>query len=298
MPSLKRTVRGLARRLVLRYRMATWRSRPLPGLIVVGAQKSATSSLFDYLRQHPQLLPPVQKEVHYFDGGRAKDIRYRDGKPVPRQDTYERGPVWYRAQFPRNSRPDLRMAFEATPEYMFKPPAAKRMFDLVPGAKLIAILRNPTERAISHYFMARKPGKTNQGLPREPLPIREALEAEEERLETVIRGQDYRNPLFSWYSYKLRGRYKEQLDRLLQHYPREQLLVLSTEELLRNPEDTLRSVFAFAGVEVDFKVGDLAHRGVARNKTDVPPDVYAYLNDYFRPHNQALYEMLGRNFGW
>ncbi len=286
------------RRLVLKYRMATWRSRPLPGLIIVGAQKSATSSLFDYLSQHPQLLPSVQKEVHYFDGGPAKDIRYRDGKPVPRQDAYERGPVWYHAQFPRNSRPDLRMAFEATPEYMFKPPAAKRMYDLVPGAKLVAILRNPTERAISQYFMSRKPGKTNRGLPREPLPIKEAFEAEEGRLEAVIREQDYGNPLFSWYSYKLRGRYKEQLDRLLQYYSREQLLVLSTEDLLRDPEGTLRSVFAFVGVDTAFKVADLTPRGVAINKTDVPPEVYAYLNDYFRPHNQALFEMLGRDLGW
>jgi len=265
---------------LMAYRRATWRSRPLPGLVIVGAQKSGTTSLLAYLSQHPQLVPAVTGTVHFFDGGRRADV-----------DDYAKGESWYRAHFPaaRNLGPDSQ-AFEASPLYMFHPLVARRMFELLPHVKIVALLRNPSERAISHYFHEKRKG-------REELPIMQAMEAEEERLAPVLRTQDYKNQAFRSYSYKSRGLYLEQLDRFLEHFSREQILLLSSEEFFRRPPRTLKRVFEFVGVDESFNVTDLTPRNVG-NRPGVDPGVYEYLNDYFSEPNAALSELLGMEFGW
>ena len=100
------------------------------------------------------------------------------------------------------------------------------------------------------------------------------------------------------HSYKSRGRYEEQLDRYYKFFPFEQLLVLHSESFFENPEETLRSTFDFLGLDNTFAVPNLTPQRVARNRTEVDRNVYEYLNDYFMPYNRALYQMLGRDFGW
>jgi len=285
MPSLKqmtpRWVKTPARRLIWQYRRATWRSRSLPDFIIIGAQKSGTSSLYAYLAQHPQLLPSYKKEVHFFDGGL-----------IPNIDNFEKGQAWYRAHFPfRKNVSAHSRTFEASPLYIFNPLTPRRIFDLVPKIKLIAVLRNPTERAISHYFHEKRKG-------RESMPIKEALQEEEKRLEPVIDNKDYKNDIFIDHSYKSRGLYKQQIERFLNYFPWEQILVLNSEEFFSEPDNTLTQVFEFVGVDTGFKVKDLKPCGVANNKSEVDPDVYRYLNNYFLPHNQALYELVGKRCGW
>lgn len=270
-----------ARRAIWRYRLATWTQRPLPDFIIVGAQKSGTTSLFHYLDQHPQLVGASTKEVHFFDGGLDENV-----------DNYKKGQQWYRAHFaikPKGNR--LVRAFEASPLYLFNPLAAKRIHDVVPHAKLIAVLRNPTERAISHYFHEKRRN-------REPLDIREALGAEEGRLAPALEREDYRSKAFIHYSYKSRGHYAEQLNRYLKHFPKEQMLVLPSDDLFRNPGEILRRIFEFVQVSPDFEVRNLKPRNVGSNRERVDSDVYAELRDHFRPHNEALYKLLGRDYGW
>lgn len=268
-------------RLRRRYRRATWRSRTLPDFIIIGAQKSGTKSLFHYLSQHPQLLPSCHKEVHFFDGGVKAKV-----------DTFNKGQAWYRSHFPFKRWPGLRrMAFEATPLYIFNPLAPRRIHGLVPRVKLIAVLRNPVERAISHYFHEVRKG-------RETLPVMDALQAEEERLKPVLDAQAYKSGVFIHYSYKTRGRYHEQLNRYLDYFPVRRLLVINSENLFKHPKDTLRHVFEFVGVDTEFPGIDLQPRNVGGNRTGVEPRVYEYLEDYFQPHNEALYGLLGRNYGW
>ena len=270
-----------ARRLILQYRQATSRSGSLPDFIIIGAQKSGTSSLYAYLGQHPQLLPSSSKEVHFFDGGLN-----------PKVDSFEKGQVWYRAHFPfRKNVSAYSKIFEATPLYIFNPFTPRRIFDLVPEVKIIAILRNPTERAISHYFHEKRKG-------RESLPIKEALQEEEKRLESVIKNKDYKNDIFIHHSYKSRGLYKKQIERYLNYFPWQQILILSSEEFFSEPNNTLKRVFDFVGVDTEFKVKDLKPRNVANNRSKVDSDVYEYLNNYFLPHNQTLYELVGKSYGW
>ena len=267
--------------LVWQYRRATWRRRSLPDFIIIGAQKSGTTSLNYYLGQHPRLFRSFKKEIHYFDGGR-----------IPEIDNFEKGPAWYRAHFPlRVTMGAAARTFEASPLYMFNPLAAGRIFATVPGVRLIAVLRNPTERAISHYFHEKRER-------REPLPMLEAMQQEEQRLEPVIDNQDYKSKIFIQCSYKSRGLYRQQLERFLDCFPRQQLLVLDSKELFSAPDKILARVFDFVGVDAGFRVNKLRPRNVGKNRIEVDPDVYQYLNDFFLPHNQELYDLLGEDFGW
>jgi hypothetical protein len=269
------------RKLGFRYRQLTWKKRALPDLIIIGAQKAGTSSLFFYLRQHPQLVPSWTKEVHFFDGGLS-----------PRSDTFAKGEAWYRAHFPlRKELSAQQKTFEASPIYIFNPLAPKRIFDLVPEVKIIALLRNPTDRAISQYFQERRRKK-------ERLEMDEAFQQEEKRLGPAIQERDYKNHAFIHHAYKSRGRYKEQLERYFSYFPRQQMLIIRSEDFFVAPHKTLREVFEFLRVDADFTVKDLTPRNVGKSKSTVPADVREYLNSYFRPHNQALYDLLGQNYGW
>jgi hypothetical protein len=285
MPSFKKFneswVKTAAPRLIWRYRKTTWRLRALPDFIIIGAQKAGTTSMFRYLSQHSKLLPSCVKEVHFFDGGLNSDV-----------DNFAKGEGWYRAHFPlKKHLNDHSKTFEASPLYIFNPFTAKRIFDLVPEVKIIALLRNPTERAISHYFREKRKG-------RESLPILEALQEEEKRLESVDNNKDYKHKNFRHFTYKRRGLYKEQIERFLSYFPMQQMFVLSSEDFFREPDHTLRQVFEFVGVDTGFKIKDLRPRAVGKNKRKVHADVYQYLNDYFLPHNQALYTLLGKSYEW
>ncbi|MGH9436880.1 MAG: sulfotransferase domain-containing protein, partial [Terriglobia bacterium] len=266
----------------LKYRQRTWQNRALPDFIIIGAQKAGTTSLFSYLRQHPQLLPSCVKEIHFFDGGLNPNI-----------DNFGKGQAWYRAHFPlrKNLGADQK-TFEASPLYIFNPLAPRRIFELIPEVKIIALLRNPTERAISDYFHERRGN-------RESLPIYEALQQEDKRLESVINSKDFKNSVFIRHSYKSRGLYKEQLERYLGFFPRQRILLLGSEKFFADPNEALRRVFEFVEVEPEFKVKNLKPRNVSNaSRSEVAADVYEYLDSYFLPHNQALYELVGENYGW
>jgi len=281
MHALKRIVsksrgvkRNIEQQLDWQFRRATSKARALPHFIIIGAMKGGTTSLFNYLAQHPQILETQKKEVHYFD------------------NNYDRGEPWYRAHFPL--RESIRSGYitgEASPLYLFNPLVAHRIRQLVPNARLIAMLRNPTERAISHYFHEVRRG-------REPLSLMEALHQEETRMREVVQNRDYQSMTYIHTSYKQRGKYKEQLERYLACFPREHLLLVNSEDFFEKPQDVLSTVFRFIGVDDAFEVGDLHPRNRGRNRTDVDSAVYDYLDAYFAPHNEALYRLLGYRFDW
>jgi len=270
----------IARDMILKFRKRTSSNRVIPDLIIIGAQKSGTTSLFEYLSQHPRLMPSYVKEVHFFDGGLNPNV-----------DNFNCGETWYRAHFPLKKNASNKKVFEASPLYLFNPLAPQRISELIPEVKLIAILRNPVERAISHFFHEKRGGG-------ESLPIMEALQSEEKRLEPIIDKQDYKSNLFIHHSYKNRGLYHVQLKRYLKFFPMGSILVINSEDLFTQPDDTLRRVFQFVGVDTEFTINDLKPRNVRSNRNKIDPDVYEYLEDYFRPHNQELYKLIGEDYGW
>jgi hypothetical protein len=228
----------------------------------------------------------VLKEVHYFDGGLEDGI-----------DTYALGPSWYRSHFPlkREMAPG-QLTFEASPLYLLHPLAAERIAGLVPEAKLVAILRNPTDRALSHYFHNVRDNDRRRF--KEDLGVAAAMDAEDDRLAAVLAAGDYKSEAYRAYSYKARGRYLEQLERYLGHFPPERLLVLTAEELFADPAGVMRRLCDFLGLDpgrgrVDFKA-----MNVGGNREAVEPAVRAGLDAYFAPLNRALYARLGRDLGW
>ena len=269
----------LQRPFVRAWRRLSASQRSVPDFIIIGAQKCGTTSLFHYLAQHPQLAPSWRKEVHYFDGGLQES-----------RDNYARGPGWYRSNFPLRARLDAdQRVFEASPFYIFHPLAAQRIAKMLPDTRLVLMLRNPSERAISHYFHQQRKG-------RETLPIAQALAREDERL--ALAGTHWNHPNFRHYSYKRRGHYAEQINRYLDHFPREHLLVINSERFFAEPQASLAQVYDFVGVDTDFTVDNLQPRNVSGNRTDVDPAIYQSLDAYFEPHNAELYRLLGEDFRW
>jgi hypothetical protein len=262
------------------------RQRVLPDFLIIGTQKGGTTSLYDYLGQHPQIARSLRKEINFFTGG-----------PDPAVDLWRLGEGWYRAHFPlRADMPPGQKAFEASPDYMFNPLAAGRIAALLPDVRLVAMLRNPTDRAISHYFHNVREGEPQRN--GETKPIGEAMAAEEARMAPLLAAEDYRCVAFRALSYKLRGHYAEQLARYLALFPRENLLVLRTEDLFDDPQGMMARLFGFLGVAPNREAMRFAARNIGFNARPVDPAVRESLDAYFAPHNQRLYELIGADFGW
>jgi hypothetical protein len=189
------------------------------------------------------VVPPLRKEVHYFDLNHG------------------RGEAWYRAHFGRVGEAGLNL--DSSPYYLFHPAVPRRMYALLPDAKLIVLLRDPVRRAYSHYWHERAKG-------RETLEFEDAVRAEPERIAaadarladgSLDRSEDHQH-----YSYLARGRYVEQLERWLALYPRERFHCVRFEDLVQDPLACLNGTLAFLGLPPAAKV-DLE----ARNTRRYPP---------------------------
>lgn len=255
--------------------------RPLPSCIIAGAQKAGTSTLYSWLIQHPDVSGALRKEVHYFDGGLN-----------PRKDNFWCGPSWYKAHFPLSWGYGGRHHFvEASPSYLFVPWVPRRIKEVLPSVKIILVLRNPTERAISNYFHEVKAG-------RETRSIVNALCRSEEFTERDLEiGSDsfYRALYFS---YKERGIYVRQIKRYMEIFKNEQIHILGSNSLFKYPDPTLQRVFGFLNVETDFRIQDKQPSNVNPIKKHVPQDVYDYLNNFYRPYNDELLELLSGRVFW
>jgi hypothetical protein len=262
------------RNAVWTYGKATAAVRPLPDFLIIGAQKAGTTALYAYLRQHPQITGPSWKEVSFFD-------RH-----------YARGAAWYRGNFP-NALRARGLVGEASPSYVFHPLAPERVAALVPEAKLIALVRNPVDRAFSHY-------QHEVALGREPLSFEDALEAEDERLrgeeERMLADPAYFSRAWWDFTYRARGRYAEQLERWLAVFPRERLLILPSEDLGAEPEQAYAGVLEFLGAPPHRL--DSYPRVFERQYEPMRPETRERLAAEFAEPNARLYELLGRNLGW
>jgi hypothetical protein len=270
-------------------RLATGPLRILPGCIIIGAQKGGTSSLFSYLGQHPNIAPCfATKEPEYFSE------RYWDGVNS------------YRYYFPtlisRLAKGGTLIGLEGSPDYMLDPRAAARARALLPDLKMIVLLRNPIDRAYSQWSMHFK-SKTSNVVKKELLSFEEAMAQEEARtageFEKMLADPHYFSELLRYRGYKFRGVYAERLKPWLEHYPREQILVLRSEDLYENPAVMLNNVANFLGISTaPLGTIDLQPQKVGRYSSPMSETIREELCAFFAPHNQRLYEMLEYDFGW
>lgn len=188
----------------------------LPSFVIIGAMRSGTTSLASWLREHPDVHMPAQKELHYFD----------------RQ--YELGIDWYADQF-KGALGEPAIG-EATPNYLYEATALERLAHDIPAARVILLLRDPVARAHSHYLHRYARGG-------ETLSFDDALRAEPERLasdDPVVRAH---------YSYADRGRYLEQIRRVERLFPAEQISIHLFEDLRDRPSTIFRMVSDFLGID-------------------------------------------------
>ena len=196
----------------------------IPRFLIIGAQKSGTTSLYNEIVSHPDVHETFRKEIVYFN---IKHTKYSIN--------------WYFANFPSSGE----YCFgEATPDYLFDINAPSIISKYIPNVRLIVILRDPVERAVSQYFHEKRLG-------REKLPLKLALEKEDARLRSEYFCIDDPAASYSFrerqhfFSYSARGKYGEQLTRWLKFFPREQFHVIHFEDFKHNSSEALKTVFTF-----------------------------------------------------
>jgi sulfotransferase family protein len=290
--AVKRSLQPGARR----FRQATRNRRILPSVLIIGAQRAGTTSLFELLRDHPDFCAPrsaygsIQwpKELHFFD------------------ENFDRGLDWYRAFFPlgstrarRRARGSDLVGGEATPTYLFHPAVPARVAATLPAVRLVAVLRDPVQRAFSQYQRARSTG-------RETLSFEEAIEREPQRIAGVeewlsahAASEGARHPNYLHYrrrAYVSRGYYADQLARWLEHFPREQLLVLRAEDLFARTQETFSEVLRFA------RLGDSPPTSLEphnrRSYAPMRPETRQLLEALYAAPNARLAELLGWREAW
>ena len=234
------------------------------GFLIVGAQKSATTALHQALGQNREICMASTKEVHFFDNCEnfaTKRTDYRD---------------YHRSFSPTK---ESQICGEATPIYMFWDEAPKRIYEYNPSTKIIAILRNPIERAFSHWNMER-----NRGF--EQLPFLEALLQEEERCRESLPAQH------RVFSYASRGFYLHQLRRLWMYFRRSNVLTIKYDDFTLDPLSQIASVHKFLGLEPQ----RTAHPEAAHSwpyKHAMTPSERHYLREKFEHEIRGIESELG-----
>ncbi len=248
-----------------RYATADFRARP--DFVILGAWRCGTTSLFRWLKTHPDVSPPTRKEIHYFDSH------------------YDKGPRWYRAQFPFAR--DGRVTGEASPYMLYHPLApARAARDLPSTTRFIVLLREPVQRTVSDYWYTRKRKRF------EPENLERAIALEPERLagetERVMRGEFSRR--HSGHSYVSRSEYAGQLEAWFDAVGRERILVVESESMYTDPA-TAAGILEWLGLAPHDRPFEVANRSQRLEPED--PQVLAELAEHFKPHNRRLFELLG-----
>ncbi|MEB3341853.1 tetratricopeptide repeat protein [Okeania sp.] len=245
---------------------------PHPNFIIIGSQKSGTTSLASYISQHPQVLPAIKKETHFWSR------------------EFYRGIDWYLAHFPPIPKSQNFITGEASPSYLVTDEVPKRIYNLLPNIKLLVILRNPVDRAFSQY-------NHWQRLSWEDRCFEVAINQELEILKTTPKQpQGNRKYLQMSGNYIGRGVYVEFIKKWMAVFPREQFLILRGEDLFEMPDNTMEQVFNFLGLP-EHKLAKYKKLN-SGSYAPISDLLRQRLSEYFQPHNQRLEEYLGMKFNW
>ena len=251
----------------------------VPHFLIIGAQRCGTSSLYENIIQHPNVISASTKEVHFFD------IKYAKGFS------------WYETNFKeyeeKKSKDEFFITGEATPYYLFHPLVPQRIAKVLPKVKLIVLLRNPVNRAYSHY-------NHEVRLNAEKLSFEDAIKAEEERLsgeeKKMLENENYYSFNHQHFSYLKRGIYVDQIKKWHKFFDREQFLIINSEEFFSEPNKILTKIFDFLDLPAINQINSKIS-----NKGNYPPmkdQTREKLANYFKIHNERLSSYLDWNFGW
>ncbi len=261
------------------YTLLTARYRVLPDFFLIGAQKGGSTSFYDYIVLHPDVVENYKKAPSYFD------------------HNYHEGENWYRSHFPPRWRLQKKgkevLIGDASQDTMYHPLAPQRVANLIPDVKLIVLLRNPVYRAFSHFQHRKRLGY-------ETLSFEEAVCQEPERLAEptaqLLRGEKYNTYHFFGYSYLARGLYAEQLKRWFKYFPREQFLIIRSEDFFTDTVKQYHRVLQFLKLS-NWTPAEFRNSNPG-NYELISEEMRKYLEEYFCEPNEELFELLGEDFGW
>ena len=245
--------------------------------LIIGTARGGTSTLFATLKGCSGIAGSTHKELHYFDQPSAFTIDL---------ETYSRKFVGT----------GIRM--EGTPSYLFVPLVPKRIKEIIPQARFIVLLRNPIDRAFSHYALVQRHRNVPNGIHR-VLTFEEALALEETEMRKSYRG-------LLDYSYVSRGRYAEQLQNWFSYFSRDRFLIVKSEDYFAHTEQETAKCLSFAlgKVPVNPKItltdrffNKSSHHTV-QDYGSISKEVREKLQQHFQPYNEQLYTLLGKDFGW
>ena len=257
----------------------------LPDFYIIGGQKCGTTSLFMYLIGHPSIHSTAVKDIRFFD-------KY-----------FEKGISWYKIFFPFTlqkifSEKIYRRNFltcDATERYLDHPHAPHRIKEITPNAKFIVLLRNPIDRAYSQFTRV-------SGTGRDQLTFENAIEKEDERTNTdykkMLENNMYWGADYFRLSYLSRGIYVDKLKRWMEVFPKERFLIIQSEEFFKDTSRIYKEVLEFLNLP-NQELPEYKQIGKAKYKQPkMNPETRKKLVEYFKPHNERLYEFLGRRFDW
>ncbi len=258
--------------------------RILPDFFIGGVQKGGTTSLYYALTHHPQIIQAKNKETYYYG-------------TTP---NYEKGLHHYRSFFATDFLKKRResatgktvLTLDASTNTIDSKEAALRILKDNPKAKIIFILRNPAERAYSHYKMSVKMGW-------ELTDFEKALELEDRRIEDGkknVLSDSKHNFAYQRLGYRSRGIYVNHLEHWFKDFPNENILVTSSENFFNDPSKVFNSICAFLGIEKDVNV----HFGKMNEGSfeKINPKAHENLTAFYKPHNEALFKLLDQKFDW
>lgn len=262
------------------FGVVTSSRRRMPDVLLIGAKRSGSTSLHNYLLQHPQVAPLFPraahvKGAHYFDRNATKSLS------------------WYRS-FGQLERPGRhKITVDGSPYYFIHPSAPYQAAATLPEAKVVVLLREPATRALSQYWDEVKLG-------RETLSFADALEAEPERLtgevERILAEPGYYSECHEHLSYGLWGRYAEHLERWFEAFGRDRVMVVRSEDMFADPGTTFRQVTDFVGIDA-VEPPAYSQFNSATRHDDLEP-VLASLRGSFAEPNKQLAELLDTDVWW
>lgn len=270
------------------FALSTVAQRPAPDFLIIGTKRGGTTSLFNYLLMHPGVLGLYPQSR----GKKSTNYFFQE---------YDRGERWYRSHYhSRAYRSWLARSLgyppvggEASPYYLWDPRVARLAHDLSPDLKAIVLLRDPVERAWSHYQE-----RSQNGV--EPLSFLAALEAEPARtageLERMAGDPRYYSAAHDFYSYRSRGVYLPQLKNWTSVFPREQLLVLRSEDMYAEVQPVFDRACEFLGIAQTELPSKRTFN--ASGRSSMPEEARRELTRYYAPLNEELEEYLGHSMKW
>ena len=206
----------------------------LPTFIIAGAGKSGTTALWNYLKEHPEVCVAQIKEPMFFTRIKGQDRDSAADAP-PVSGTFDKGFTWYKGLFVGSE--GKKALGEASTIYMYAKDAPELIKTHVPRVKIIFVLRDPVDRAYSQYWQEKKAGWK---LPR----FEEMMQQRHPRFKNFVENSSY----------------KKNLQRYLDIFPREQILILLSENLKKHAVQTLHKVYDFVSIQANFTPTNIGKR--------------------------------------